>query len=69
MFTGGFILIVIGLLIWLNNMGIFSWRWGRDWPLILVILGIIQLISYLDRSAKFEIKYFRRKKREREEEE
>ena len=43
--TGGFILIGIGLLIWLSNLGIFNITWRRDWPVILIIIGALELVK------------------------
>lgn len=39
----GVILIAVGALIWLSNWGILHIQWRRDWPAILVALGIIEL--------------------------
>jgi len=39
--TGAVILIGLGLLFLLDNLGIFRWSWtGRYWPIILIILGV-----------------------------
>ena len=40
----GLILIVIGLLFFLNNLGYISGDVWRFWPLILVIWGIKKLV-------------------------
>lgn len=37
------ILIVIGLWIWLSNMGILNF--SRDWPFILILVGIYLLFK------------------------
>lgn len=51
----GIFLIILGLFIWLLNLGIFSfWKWGRDWPWILVIIGIFYVIGYFKRKIKKE---------------
>jgi len=34
------ILIIVGLLLWLNNLGYHILDLGRDWPLLLVLIGI-----------------------------
>jgi len=68
MVSGGILLIIIGLLIWLNKMGIYHWVWRRDWPLILVILGILSLVSYLEGKDRFHIRY-RRESRKLDEKE
>jgi hypothetical protein len=39
--TGAVILIGLGVLFLLDNLGIFRWSWtGRYWPIILIILGV-----------------------------
>ncbi len=43
---GAIWLIMIGLFVWFLNLGYFSfWKWSRDWPLILVAVGIYLLLS------------------------
>ena len=39
----GFSLIVIGLWWWLSNMGYLNFE--RDWPVILIAIGIYELIK------------------------
>lgn len=57
----GLMLILIGLFIWLLNLRVFSfWRWGRDWPWIIIIIGIISIAEYLSR------RFRKRKKIEKE---
>ena len=46
--TTGVILIVVGLVILLANLGIISaWReiWRDWWPLLLVIIGAVMLLK------------------------
>ncbi|MDI6851905.1 MAG: DUF5668 domain-containing protein [bacterium] len=69
MISSGILLIIIGLLIWLNKIGVFSWQWGRDWPLILVIIGLLSLISYLEGNDKLRIWYRREKNKTEKEDE
>jgi len=39
--TGAVILIGLGVLFLLNNLGLFRWGWtGRYWPVILIIVGL-----------------------------
>ena len=39
-FKGSLFLVILGLFIWLVNIGVFSfWIWGRDWPWIIIIIG------------------------------
>ncbi len=44
---GGILLILIGLLIWLSNMNVLPVDWKRDWPVILIIFGLIELIKHI----------------------
>jgi hypothetical protein len=43
----GLIIIVIGLWIWFANLGIIKHgiSFGRDWPIIIIIIGIMTLIE------------------------
>ncbi len=47
--TAGLILILLGVIFFLNTLGLFSWNiWGQIWklwPLILVILGIKKILE------------------------
>ena len=45
--TGSLILITVGLLIWLSNLGIFNIAWYRDWPVILIVIGVLELIKHI----------------------
>jgi hypothetical protein len=47
------ILIFVGLFIWFGNLGFLNL--SRDWPLILVVLGILGIISALRRGRKARI--------------
>ncbi len=40
-------LILLGLVIWFSKIGLISIDWRRDWPLIIVAIGIIQIISVI----------------------
>lgn len=41
-------LIAIGLFIWFLKVGLFNFFvWSRDWPLILVLIGVLGVISYI----------------------
>lgn len=35
-----YILIIIGVLFFLKNAGIFVWNWSIVWPLLLICLGV-----------------------------
>ncbi len=56
MIIEGLILIVIGLLIWLSKLGVFSYQviFRRDWPLILVIIGILILVETITKKRRLE---------------
>ncbi len=43
----GFILLVIGVIFLLSNYGIWGLSWSRDWPWILVVLGIYYIVKHL----------------------
>lgn len=44
--TFGIIIIVIGLLFLLNNLGIFHWlNWSTLWPLILIAIGVLIIVG------------------------
>ncbi len=43
----GIILIVIGLWIWLSSLGVPYLSFSKNWPLILVFLGIYIIIRRL----------------------
>jgi len=45
--TGGIILIAVGLIIWLSNLGVIHVAWRRDWPVILIVIGIIGLVKHI----------------------
>ncbi|HEX5506400.1 MAG TPA: PspC domain-containing protein [Thermomicrobiales bacterium] len=42
--TGAFLLVTIGLLLLLANLGWFDWfRWHPVWPVVLIVLGLALL--------------------------
>jgi len=43
----GIILICIGVVIWLSNWGVLHIVWRRDWPIILIAVGVINLVKYV----------------------
>ncbi len=47
--AGGLILIIIGFGIWLSNLGIININWKQDWPVILIIIGVLELIKNITR--------------------
>jgi hypothetical protein len=44
--TGPLLLIVIGVLFLLNNLFPDQFRFGRMWPVILIVIGITKVIEY-----------------------
>ena len=55
-------LIILGVFIWFLNLGIFSfWSWKRDWPWILIIIGIFSLFQHIKRKIKRSEKFKRQK--------
>jgi putative Mn2+ efflux pump MntP len=54
---GPLLLIVIGVLFLLNNMYPGSFRFGKMWPVILIVIGLSKVIEYFQGSSeKFEEK-------------
>ena len=50
--TSSILLIAIGILIWISNLGIIHIAWRRDWSVILIAIGIIELIKHTIRKIK-----------------
>ena len=50
----GLILIAIGILMWLSNLGAipFAISFGRDWPVILMVIGITGIVEGISRAMK-----------------
>jgi hypothetical protein len=44
---GPLLLIVIGILFLLNNMYPGVFRFGRMWPVILIVIGLAKVIEYI----------------------
>jgi hypothetical protein len=44
---GPLLLIVIGVLFLLNNMYPGVFRFGRMWPVILIVIGLAKVIEYI----------------------
>jgi hypothetical protein len=53
----GLVIIAIGLWVWFSNLGLLSGiEFRRDWPLIIVVLGLMTVgegISWLVRSRRW----------------
>jgi hypothetical protein len=41
------ILIVLGVLFWLGKFGIIDFYWSRDWPVVLICLGVFSLVNHI----------------------
>jgi hypothetical protein len=41
------ILIVLGVLFWLGKFGIIDFYWSRDWPVVLIGLGVFSLVNHI----------------------
>ena len=48
---GGITLIIIGLLIWFNNLEVIHIYWRRDWPIILIVIGLIEVVKHIIKKA------------------
>ena len=50
----GLILIVVGILMWLSNLEVipFSISLCRDWPVILIAIGITGIVEGISRTVK-----------------
>ena len=48
-FFWGLMVVAIGVLIWAGNFGLInlSFRFSRDWPVIIVVLGLMSVWSAL----------------------
>lgn len=44
---GPLLLIVIGVLFLLNNMYPDVFRFGKMWPVILIVIGLAKILEYL----------------------
>jgi len=48
-----FILIFVGVFLWMANLHVVSLE--RDWPLILVVVGLLNLLGMLRKTRKSRI--------------
>jgi hypothetical protein len=51
---GPLMLIVIGVLFLLNNLFPGQFQFGRMWPVILIVIGLVKVIEYFRGSSKKE---------------
>jgi hypothetical protein len=47
----GVILVLVGVLIWLNNLEVVHIYWKRDWPVLLIAIGLIEVIKNIMKKA------------------
>ena len=50
--TGPLILIVLGTLLLLNNLYPDVFRFGRMWPVILIVIGLSRIAEYFHQKNK-----------------
>jgi hypothetical protein len=46
---GPLLLIVLGVLFLLNNLFPETFRFGKMWPIILIVIGLAKVLEYLQR--------------------
>ena len=49
--TGAFVLITLGILLLMNNLYPTRLDFGRMWPVILIVIGVVKIIDYFQRPA------------------
>ena len=49
---GPLLLIVLGILFLLNNLYPETFRFGRMWPVILIVIGLAKVLDYFQRDQK-----------------
>ena len=49
---GPLLLIVIGVLFLLNNMYPGAFRFGKMWPVILIVIGLAKIFEYIQGQPK-----------------
>jgi LiaI-LiaF-like transmembrane region len=50
--TGPLILITLGVLFLLNNLYPGVFRFGRMWPVILIVIGLSRIAEYFQQNRK-----------------
>ena len=53
---GPLLLIVLGILFLLNNMYPGVFRFGKMWPVILIVIGLAKVLEYFQHPQKIETK-------------
>jgi len=49
---GPVLLIVIGVLFLLNNLFPYQFRFGRMWPVVLIVIGLVKVLEYFRGTRK-----------------
>ncbi|HYR87610.1 MAG TPA: DUF5668 domain-containing protein [Terriglobia bacterium] len=49
---GPLLLIVLGVLFLLNNVYPATFRFGRMWPVILIVIGLAKVLDYFQKGQK-----------------
>ena len=49
--TGAFVLITLGVLLLMNNLYPTRFEFGRMWPVIFIVIGVVKIIDYFRRPA------------------
>jgi len=53
---GPLLLIVLGILFLLNNMYPGVFRFGKMWPVILIVIGLAKVLEYFQHPEKIDTK-------------
>jgi len=48
----GLLFIIIGLVIWLSNLGYIRIDLARDWPVILILVGAYMVLDDITRKLR-----------------
>jgi hypothetical protein len=51
---GPMLLIVLGVLFLLNNLYPDQFRFGKMWPVILIVIGLAKVLEYFQRDRKMD---------------
>lgn len=43
-FFWGILFIIVGFWIWVSNHGLVIFRFSRDWPVLLIVLGVYLIL-------------------------
>ncbi|RKZ18821.1 hypothetical protein DRQ18_08140 [bacterium] len=50
--AGGVVALVVGLVLWTLNLTGYGFRWSRDWPLLIALFGIYELVTHIRREKR-----------------